>query len=83
MDARYFRERAETCLRLAKELPWNNPGRFQLMDTIGSQAAFGTELISIIGALYIIVRGLDHIDKGLPIQFRDKWDWWFPKHVRA
>ncbi len=32
MDARYFRERAETCLRLAKELPWNNPGRFHLMD---------------------------------------------------
>jgi len=32
MDAKYFRDRAETCLRLAKELPWNNPGRFQLMD---------------------------------------------------
>jgi hypothetical protein len=32
MDARYFRDRAETCLRLAKELPWNNPGRFHLMD---------------------------------------------------
>jgi hypothetical protein len=32
MDARYFRERAETCLRLAKELRWNNPGRFHLMD---------------------------------------------------
>jgi hypothetical protein len=32
MDARYFRERAETALRLAKELPWNNPGRFHLMD---------------------------------------------------
>jgi hypothetical protein len=32
MDAKYFRDRAETCLRLAKELPWNNPGRFHLMD---------------------------------------------------
>jgi hypothetical protein len=32
MDARYFRERAETCLRLAKELPSNNPGYFHLMD---------------------------------------------------
>jgi hypothetical protein len=32
MDARYFRERAETCLRLAKELPWNNPGYFHLLD---------------------------------------------------
>ena len=32
MDAKYCRDRAETCLRLAKELSWNNPGRFQLMD---------------------------------------------------
>ena len=32
MDAKYFRDRAETCLRLAKELPWNNPIRFHLMD---------------------------------------------------
>jgi hypothetical protein len=32
MDAKYFRDRAETCLRLAKELKWNNPGRFHLMD---------------------------------------------------
>jgi hypothetical protein len=32
MDARYFRERAKTCVRLAEELPWNNPGRFSLMD---------------------------------------------------
>ena len=32
MDSKYFRDRAETCLRLAKELRWNNPGRFHLMD---------------------------------------------------
>ena len=32
MDSKYFRDRAETCLRLAKELPWNNPVRFHLMD---------------------------------------------------
>jgi hypothetical protein len=32
MDAKYFRDRAETYLRLAKELRWNNPGRFHLMD---------------------------------------------------
>jgi hypothetical protein len=32
MDARYFRERAKTCVRLAEELPWNNPGRYSLMD---------------------------------------------------
>ncbi len=32
MDARYFREKAEMCLRLADGLSLNNPGRFQLMD---------------------------------------------------
>lgn len=32
MDAKYFRERAALCLRVADGLSLNNPGRFQLMD---------------------------------------------------
>jgi collagenase-like PrtC family protease len=32
MDAIYFGEKAETCLRLAKGLSWNNPARAELMD---------------------------------------------------
>ena len=32
MDAKYFREKAELCLRLADGLSLNNPGRFQLID---------------------------------------------------
>jgi hypothetical protein len=32
MDAKYFREKAELCLRLADGLLLNNPGRFELMD---------------------------------------------------
>jgi hypothetical protein len=32
MDAKYFREKAELCMRLADGLSLNNPGRFQLMD---------------------------------------------------
>ena len=32
MDAKYFREKAALCLRLADGLSFNNPGRFQLMD---------------------------------------------------
>jgi hypothetical protein len=32
MDAKYFREKAELCLRLADGLSLKNPGRFQLMD---------------------------------------------------
>jgi hypothetical protein len=32
MDAKYFREKAELCLRLADSLSLNNPGRFQLVD---------------------------------------------------
>jgi hypothetical protein len=31
-DAKYFREKAALCLRLADGLSLNNPGRFQLMD---------------------------------------------------
>jgi hypothetical protein len=30
MDAKYFREKSEVCLRLADGLSLNNPGRFQL-----------------------------------------------------
>jgi hypothetical protein len=32
MDAKYFREKSELCLRLADGLSLNNPGRFQLMN---------------------------------------------------
>ena len=32
MDAKYFREKAMLCQRLADGLSLNNPGRFQLMD---------------------------------------------------
>ena len=32
MDAKYFLEKAELCLRVADDLPLNNRGRFQLMD---------------------------------------------------
>jgi hypothetical protein len=32
MDATYFRDKAETCLRLAKGLSWNNPARGELIE---------------------------------------------------
>ena len=32
MDATYFRDKAETCLRLGKGLSWNNPARGELME---------------------------------------------------
>lgn len=32
MDAKYCREKAEFCLRLADGLSLNNPARFELMD---------------------------------------------------
>jgi hypothetical protein len=32
MDAKYFREQAELCLRLADGLSLNNPGRIQLIE---------------------------------------------------
>jgi hypothetical protein len=34
MDANYFREKAETCRRLANGLRWSNPDRFHLMDLV-------------------------------------------------
>jgi hypothetical protein len=32
MDATYFRDKAETCVRLARGLSWNNPARGELME---------------------------------------------------
>jgi hypothetical protein len=32
MDAASFREKAALCLRIARGLSWNNPGRLQLTD---------------------------------------------------
>ena len=32
MDATSLREKAALCLRIAKGLSWNNPGRLQLTD---------------------------------------------------
>jgi len=32
LDAAYFRDKAETCLRLADGLSWNNPARPKLME---------------------------------------------------
>jgi hypothetical protein len=32
MDANYFRDKAETCLRLARGLSWNNPARGELLE---------------------------------------------------
>jgi hypothetical protein len=32
MDATYFRDKADICLRLAKGLSWNNPARGELME---------------------------------------------------
>lgn len=36
-----------------------------LLVTINSAAALGTKLISVIGAIYVIVRGLENVTKGL------------------
>jgi hypothetical protein len=43
-DAKYFREKAALCLRLADGLSLNNPGRFQLMDMAEDLQEFAKEL---------------------------------------
>lgn len=39
-----------------------------------------TKLLGITGGLFIMVRGMDNMDKGLPPRFRRRWDILFPKH---
>lgn len=48
---------------------------------IATEADLGTRVLALLGAVYIMVRGLDNLDKGLPKQFRSTWDSLFPKHV--
>jgi hypothetical protein len=37
------------------------------------------KIVGILGGIYIFVRGMDNIDRGLPNSWRDWWDRWFPK----
>lgn len=43
-DAKYFREKAALCLRLADGFSLNNPGRFQLMDMAEELQGLAKEL---------------------------------------
>jgi hypothetical protein len=43
-DAKYFRQKAALCVRLADGLSLNNPGRFQLMDMAEDLQEFAKEL---------------------------------------
>lgn len=42
-------------------------------------ADLGTKSLALVGAIYIMVRGLDNMDSGLPQELRALWDRWFPK----
>jgi hypothetical protein len=44
LDAKYFREKAALCLRLADGLSLNNPGRFQHMDMAEELQGLSKEL---------------------------------------
>jgi len=37
--------------------------------------------LGLLGGIYVMVRGLDNIDKGLPPSWRTSWDKWFPKRI--
>jgi hypothetical protein len=41
-----------------------------------------TKAIGVMAGIYIIVRGLDNIDRGLPRGWRPHWDRLFPKKNR-
>jgi len=38
-----------------------------------------TRAVGIFSGIYVLVRGMDNIDRGLPQVFRNKWDRLFPK----
>ena len=40
------------------------------------------KLIGVMAGIYIIVRGLDNVDRGLPPRWRHHWDRAFPKQKR-
>ncbi len=40
---------------------------------------YAPKLLSLSGGIYIIIRGLDNMDKGLPAEYRQVWDYFFPK----
>jgi hypothetical protein len=42
-------------------------------------ADLGTKSLALVGAIYIMLRGLDNVDGGLPQGLRALWDRWFPK----
>ncbi len=37
------------------------------------------KIVGILGGIYIFIRGLDNVDKGLPHSWRGRWNKWFPK----
>jgi hypothetical protein len=48
--------------------------------SIGTPSSIAlNKIVGILGGVYILVRGLDNIDKGLPGSWRRAWDWCFPK----
>jgi len=40
-----------------------------------------SKAVGILGGIYILVRGMDNIDKDLPQKWRRVWDCVFPKRV--
>jgi hypothetical protein len=50
MDASYFREKAETCSRLAEGLSWNNPARAKLIELAEDFRRQANELDTAHGA---------------------------------
>jgi hypothetical protein len=51
-----------------------------ILVSIGSDSSDPlNKLVGILGGVYILVRGFDNLDKGLPSSWRGRWDSLFPK----
>jgi hypothetical protein len=55
------------------------PYEFITTDRVSPIGSVVQPYLGILFGIYILVRGLDNIDRGLPVHWRDSWDKWFPK----
>ena len=51
--------------------------------TINTENALSLKGLALLGGIYIIVRGLDNMDRGMPSWLRPAWERLFPKQQRV
>jgi hypothetical protein len=52
-----------------------------ILVSIGASNNPLNKIVAVLGGIYIFIRGMDNVDKGLPTSWRPTWDWVFPKRA--